>query len=74
MHLNVPSVYRESYFQGDVYDFSPDCIQRVEESLFPPLKNATNRVVCVPCSGPKQNCIVEKLWNNTSPVLRVFSL
>lgn len=74
MNPNVPSFYKQSYLQGDVYDFSPDCKQRVEKSLFPPLRNAKNRVVCVPCSGPMQDCIVEKLRNNTSPVLRLFSL
>lgn len=57
-----------------MYDFSPDCKQRVEKSLFPPLKNAKNRVVCVPCSGPKKNCIVNNLRSKKSPVLRVFSL
>lgn len=70
----MPSVYKESYLYGNVYDFSSECVKRNVVSGFPPLKNATNHVVCVPCSGSIQNCIIEQLRNNNEPVLRVFSI
>lgn len=70
----MPSVYKEAYLHGNVYDFSPECVERRVVSKFPPLEKATNHVVCVPCSGPLHNCIINELKNNNEPVLRVFSI
>lgn len=74
MNPHVPSIYKQSYLKGNIYDFSPDCKERIEQSQFPPLKGAENRVVCVPCSGLMQNCIVNELRNDKSPVLRILRL